>query len=100
MTRDDLIALLLEDAYSEVRKYHCRFSPVADLQLRELVSSGVYRMSDDERNNDMKIAEARRNMRLLCQSLCVQTKQDNRMIVENKSFSRARMSICPLWPFC
>lgn len=100
MTRDELISNLIQEAYSEVSRHNCQFSTDADSQLRELVTAGVDRMTFTERNNGLKIAEAQRNMRFLCQKLCERTRRENRMIVENRTFSSARMSICPLWPFC
>lgn len=100
MTREELIASLIREAHYEVNRHYCQFSSDADAQLRELVTAGVDRMTVTERNNGLKIAEAQRNIRFLCQKLCERTRRENRMIVENRTFSSARMSICPLWPFC
>ena len=100
MTREELIANLIREAHNEVNRHNCQFASDADAQLRELVAAGVDRMTVAERNNGLKIAEAQRNMRFLCQKLCERTRRENRMIVENRTFSSARMSICPLWPFC
>ena len=100
MTREELIASLLQEAHNEVRKHHCRFSVDADAQLRELITAGVERMTEAERRNVSKIAEAQRNMRYLCEKLCERTRRENRLLVENRTFSNARLSICPLWPFC
>lgn len=100
MTREELIANLIREAHNEVNRHNCQFASDADAQLRELITAGVDRMTVAERNNGLKIAEAQRNMRFLCQKLCERTRQENRIIVENRTFSSARMSICPLWPFC
>lgn len=100
MTRDELIASLIRQAHNEVSRHNCQFATDADAQLRELVTAGVDRMTAAERYNGAKIAEAERNMRFLCEQLCERTRRENRMIVENRTFSSARMSICPLWPFC
>lgn len=100
MTREELIASLLQEAHNEVRKHHCWFSVDADTQLRELITAGVERMTEAERHNVSKIAEAQHNMRFLCVKLCEQTRRENRLLVENRTFSYARLSICPLWPFC
>ena len=100
MTRDELISSLIQEAYNEVSRHNCQFSTDADAQLRELIAAGVDRMSVAERYNGTKIAEAERNMRYLCEQLCERTRRDSRVIVENRTFSSARMSICPLWPFC
>lgn len=100
MTREELINSLIQEAHNEVNRHNCRFSTEAEVQLRELVTAGVNRMTELERNDSMKIAEARRNMRYLSVKICEQTKRENRLIVENRTFSSARISICPLWPFC
>ena len=100
MTREELINSLIQEAHNEVRRHNCSFSTEAEAQLRELVIAGVNRMTELERNNGVKIAEAERNMRYFCVKICQQTKRENRLIVENRTFSSARISICPLWPFC
>lgn len=100
MTRDELISSLIQKAYNEVSRHSCQFSAAADAQLRELVSAGVDRMTVAERYDGAKIAEAERNMRYLCEQLCERTRRESRLIVENRTFSSARLSICPLWPFC
>lgn len=100
MTREELIVSLIETAHREVSRYNCQFAADADAQLREMVTTGVNRMTLAERSNGIKIAEAERNMRFLCQQLCKRTRRESRVIVENRTFSSARLSICPLWPFC
>lgn len=100
MTRDELITSLIQKAHDEVNRHNCQFSAEANLQLRELVTAGVNRMTVAERNNGARLAEAERNIRFLCKKLCERTQDENRQIVENRTFSSARISICPLWPFC
>lgn len=100
MTREELIDRLLQQAHIEASSHNCKFSADADSQLRELVTAGVGRMTVDELRNNAKIIEAEHNIRFLCKKLCERTRNENRMIVENRTFSSARMSICPLWPFC
>lgn len=100
MRKEELIDRLLKEAYNEVHRYNCQFSANADAQLRELISAGVERMSVAERYDGSRIAMAQSNMRFLCKKLCEQTRHGDGLIVENRTFSSARMSICPLWPFC
>lgn len=100
MTREEIISSLIQQAQSEVSRHNCQFSADAYSQLRELIIAGVDRMTVSERNNRVKIAEAEHNIRFLCFKLCERTRNESRMIVENRTFSSARMSICPLWPFC
>lgn len=100
MTRDELIASLLHEAYNEADRHYCKFSADADAQLRELITAGVDRMSVAERHNGSRVAEAQHNIRILCEDICKRTRRDRHVIVENRTFSSARLSICPLWPFC
>ena len=100
MTRDELIASLLHEAYNEADRHYCKFSADADAQLRELTTAGVDRMSVAERHNGSRVAEAQHNIRILCEDICKRTRRDRHVIVENRTFSSARLSICPLWPFC
>ena len=100
MTRDELIASLLQEAYNEADRHYCQFSADADAQLRELIIAGVDRMSVAERHNGSRVAEAQHNIRILCEDICKRTRRDRHVIVENRTFSSARLSICPLWPFC
>ncbi|MDD6076556.1 MAG: hypothetical protein PUB84_07435 [Bacteroidales bacterium] len=100
MRKEELIASLIQEAHNEVSKHNCRFSVDAEAQLRELITAGVERMTVEERYNGSKIAEAQRNMRYLCEKLCERTRRENRLFVENRTFSSARLGICPLWPFC
>lgn len=100
MTREELISSLILEAHGEVRRSNCQFSNEADAQLREMVTAGVDRMTVAERYNNEKIAEAKHNIRYLCEQLCERTLRERRIIVENRTFSSTRMTICPLWPFC
>lgn len=100
MRKEELIASLIQEAQNEVSKHNCRFSVDADAQLRELITAGVERMTVEERYNGSKIAEAQYNMRFLCEKLCERARSENQLLVENRTFSSARLGICPLWPFC
>ena len=55
MTRDELIASLLHEAYNEADRHYCQFSADADAQLRELITAGVDRMSVAERSTVPKL---------------------------------------------
>ena len=100
MTREELINNLIQEARNEVSRQNCRFSADSETQLREFVTSGVDRMTVAERYNSLRIAEAQRNIRHFCVQISEQTKKENRYWVENRTFSSARLSLCPLWPFC
>lgn len=101
MTRQELITNIVGIAQETVRSRNCYFSREAESQLREMVTSGViYTMSDLDINNPMQVARAERNIRELCEKLCERARNENKFIVENRNFSSARLSLCPIWPFC
>ena len=99
MSRERLFRLMLNEAYQEIERQGFRFDTQADMQLRELIHSGVQRMSDHDLI--FRAKEARRNTRMFVRRLCDDhRRRDGRLILENRTFSMARMSICPLWPLC
>ena len=101
MTRQELIERIISVAHQTVRSRQCTFSVDAERQLREMVTSGVNNtMSDIDLNNPSRVLLAQNNMRDLCNKLCDRVRGENRYLVENRTFSNARMSICPVWPFC
>lgn len=101
MTRQELITNIIGIAQETVRSRNCYFSQEAESQLREMVANGVtYTMSDLDINNPMQVARAERNIRELCVKLCERARNENKLIVENRIFSSARLSLCPIWPFC
>lgn len=101
MTRQELINEIMSIAHQAVQSRNCRFSADAEAQLFEMVASGVNNtMTTGDVNNPEQVARAKRNMRELCYKLSDRARSDNKLIVENRTFSSARMSICPIWPFC
>ena len=101
MTRQELINEIMSVAHQAVQSRNCRFADDAEAQLLEMVASGVNNtMTAGDVNNPEQVARAKRNMRELCYKLCERARSDNKLIVENRTFSSARMSICPIWPFC
>lgn len=101
MTREQLIKAMLDDAHSEVVRNGYRFSVVAEDQLKEIITSGVNRMSVQELVSLAKTAEARNNTKIFIRRICDKHRREHTgIIVENRTFSEARMSICPMWPLC
>lgn len=99
MSKERLFRLMLDEAYDEVRHQGFKFDSQADRQLRELIRSGVRRMSESD--VEYRADEAIDNTRLFVRRLCEDHEMRNgRLILENRTFSMARMSICPLWPLC
>ena len=100
MTRNELISKLIQESHFEVNRHSCLFSSEADAQLREMVTTGVERMTDAELNDNAKVVEVEHNLRYFCTKICAQTRRENRGIIENRTFTKTRMIICPIWPFC
>lgn len=88
-------------ANQEVKIHGYVFSNEASTQLLELVTSGVNRMKTDELLSPGKTTLAQNNMREFVRKLCEKHhRETNSRIVENRTFSQGRMSICPIWPIC
>lgn len=85
-------------AVSEVAKSNYSFSREADEQLINIISEGVDRMGGTGRTSEVDMAIARLHMRELCKMLV--ERETSIYIVESRTFSATRFSICPLWPFC
>lgn len=86
-------------AISEVTRRGYSFSSEANNQLLNLIAEGVNRMNNTGRTSHINMDEARRNMTYLCIKL-VERENSKNHIVESRTFTSARFSICPLWPFC
>lgn len=129
MTRAELITSLKREANNELKKNHCRLSKEANVQIQELITAGVSRMELKKGDNGSQIAVAQRNIRLICADMCKRTlkgkavlvskrmpghgtlvsrresshgplKVKADLIISDRVFIEARLSICPLWPFC
>lgn len=101
MTRLELINRMITIANEEVERQGYRFSELASTELVELISSGVNRMSNAELLDYSKIMLAQRNTRVFVERLCEKHRREtNTRIVESRTFSQGRMSICPIWPLC
>ena len=101
MTRQEIYNSIISIAHHEVESRGFKFSPSAEIQLKEMVSNGVYNtMTDAECNNVAKIAEAQKNMREICIELCNREERKRSMIVESRTFTATRFQLCPRYPFC
>lgn len=129
MTRAELITSLKREANNELKKNHCRLSKEANVQIQELITAGVGRMELKKGDNGSQIAVAQRNIRLICADMCKRTPKGKAvlvskrmsghgtlvsrresshgplkvkadLIISDRVFIEARLSICPLWPFC
>lgn len=101
MTRQEVYDRIITVSHDTVKSRHCYFDAEAEKQLSELVWNAVYNtMSFADINNPLQVARAENNMRDLCNKLCDRARNENKLIVENRVFSAARFSLCPIWPFC
>lgn len=90
---------LLSLTQDQVQKYGYHFSLETQEQLRELISSGVNRMEYSGKTTPQDLDLARRNILELSKKLC-ENEASRFKIVEQRTFTDARFTICPLWPFC
>ena len=101
MTRLELIDKMITIANEEVEKQGYIFSNLASAELVELISSGVNRMSNAELLDYSKVLLSQSNTRVFVERLCEKHRREtNTRIVESRTFSQGRMSICPIWPLC
>jgi hypothetical protein len=102
MTRQEIIQSLLNEAQHELAKNGYQFAGDAERQFSEMVRSGVNNnMSVTDCANGNRIVEAQRNTREFIKRLCEKHRREQRgIIVENRTFSQARLSLCPMWPLC
>lgn len=102
MTRDDIYDSIWRIAQKEVASHGFRFASDAERQIKEFIRHGVYNnMTSADVLDSIKIAEAERNMREICQELCRRERQRNQhIIVEGRTFVEMRFQFCPRYPFC
>lgn len=101
MTRQEFKQQLLNSAIKEARRLNFRFSYDAESSMKELIDSGVDRMTSIEFVSDYRKQEAERNLNKLVEYMVNNAK--SRYLSENidtRAFSSVRLGICPLWPFC
>ena len=101
MTRQEVYDSIIAVANAAVRSRNCYFDAEAEKQLHELVLNAVNNtMSWADINDPQQVMRAERNMREICNKLCDRARNENKLIVENRTFTAARFTICPIWPFC
>ena len=97
MTKDELKEDLMKRAHIAIRDKNRTISPSAEAELRELISSGVDRMFDEDKHDNKSIELARLNANQFINEMC---KKYRGRVIDRSTFSIARLSICPKWPFC
>lgn len=99
--RDDLKYRILQRAKSKARELGFIITSVAESDLVSFINQGVDRMTSSQFDSATDRLRAVRNIETLIESMSQNAKSRN--LNENldyTSFSRAKASICPLWPFC
>ena len=100
-TRDELRAQFLSVARDAARTRSFNFTTDAENELRSLVETGLDRMTSAEMNSPSDVERAAQSYRRLAEAAVVASR--NLLLTESISgtaVSRARASICPLWPIC
>ena len=101
MTRQEFKQRLLNSATSESRRLNYRFSSSVETSMKELIDTGVDRMTSSDFLSESRRQEAERNINRLVNYMVTNAKSRNiSESVDVRAFSAVRMSICPLWPFC
>lgn len=99
--REDLKKLVLERAKLKARNLGYKFTSMAETDLKIFINNGIDRMTPSQYLSDIDNQRAIKNIELLIEKMQLDAK--SRYLNEDldyKSFSTARGSICPLWPFC
>jgi len=92
---------LFAAAERRARQLNFKFTKIATGDLKTFISQGVDKMIESELRDDTQKDLAERNLLRLIEAMV--TEAGKRKLYESldyKTFSEARMSICPLWPFC
>lgn len=101
MTREQLFNAMLNAAHIEVENNGYSFSVEAEAQLKELLSSAVNRLTLAELNSTYSTTRAQLNTKEFVSRLCEKHRREHSgLIVENRTFTAARFTICPIWPIC
>lgn len=101
MTREQLYKAMLNAAHIEVEHNGYRFSSEAESQLRELLTTAVNRLTFAELTNTVLTTRAQLNTKEFVNRLCEKHRREQSgIIVENRTFTAARFTICPIWPIC
>lgn len=100
-TRDELRAQFLSVARDAARTQRFSFSTDAETELRSLIEAGLNRMTNAEMNSPYDVSRAVQSYRRLAEAAV----SESRSLLLTESISgtavtRARASVCPLWPIC
>lgn len=99
--REDLKSKILLRAQSKSKELGFDMTSVAENDLIEFINQGVDRMTSSQYESTTDKLRAERNIEILIESMSRNAKSRNLTeSLDYKSFSNARASICPLWPFC
>ena len=86
---------------NRARQSNFIFTTEALSNLRGLIEIGVNRMTDEELESQQYKLRAENNLLRWVEKMIENSKERNlNESLDTRTFSNARMSICPLWPFC
>lgn len=101
MAREVFKQKLLEYAKRKARDSNYQFTRDVEINLRELINTGVDRMKLAEYGSLEKRRLVKHNLDILVDHM-INNAKSRRMSdsLDTRAFSSVRLSICPLWPFC
>lgn len=92
-------AQLLDTALNHIRQKSIPINPVISNVIRNVISEGIEKMRPADFVDDSRKQLAQRNLIVLLDAF-IQDNRGHNEGFETRSFSRAKTTICPLWPFC
>jgi len=99
--RESLKNRLFEAAQERAEELGYNFTSIAKNNLINFINNGVDRMKEIEYESTFDRDKTERNLMRLIDKMAENAKEKKLYeSLDYSSFSDARASICPLWPFC
>lgn len=99
--RDDLKHILLETAVKRANFNGFNYNPYIAAEVRNMINRGVDSMSLSEYQSPIRRQMAQDNIVRLLDTMSYERKiRILNESIETTSFTNAKRSLCPLWPFC
>lgn len=99
--RQEFKDLLILTGERRAKQSNFIFTPEAFNSLKKLIDTGVNKMTMVELQDRTLKTRAENNLVKLVEKM-IEDSRERRLNerLDTRTFSNARMSICPLWPFC
>ncbi len=92
---------LYDAAEKRIKQQNFNFNSLTSINLKAFIDSGVDKMSDSDLADANRKSLAEINLVKLIDAMAKEgIKRSLTESLDSKTFSDARFSLCPLWPFC